>query len=63
MPGLYVTLTSGQEHSKLRMNSSQIQVVEKDAARPYLKYIEDVSKEQARWHKGENYETKNNLLR
>ena len=42
--GIYFALRSGDEHRQLRFNSSQIEHVEKSEERPYLKYVEDVSK-------------------
>ena len=42
--GIYFALRSGDEHRQLRFNFSQIEHVEKSEERPYLKYVEDVSK-------------------
>ena len=42
--GICFALQSGDEHRQLRFNSNQIEYVEKSEERPYLKYVEDVSK-------------------
>ena len=47
--GIYFALWSGDEHRQLRFNSSQIEHVEKSEERPYLKYVEDVSRT-GQWH-------------
>ena len=39
--GIYFALRSGDDHRQLRFNSSH---VEKSEERPYIKYVEDVSK-------------------
>ena len=38
-------LRSGDEHRQLRYRECQIRVVEKPGERPYLQYVEDVSKD------------------
>ena len=47
--GLYFALRSGKEHRALRMNSSQIQLIEKEGERPYLIYTEEVSTNSPAW--------------
>ena len=42
--GVNFSLRSGNEHRQLRYTESQIQVVERPGERPYLQYVEDVSK-------------------
>ena len=42
--GINFALRSGDEHRQLRLNSSQIDLVEKSGERSYLKYVEDISK-------------------
>ena len=42
--GLYFALRSGKEHRQLRLRPCQIELVERDGERAYLKYIEDISK-------------------
>ena len=42
--GMYFALRSGDEHRQLRLHSSQIELVEQDGERPYLKYVKDISK-------------------
>ncbi len=42
--GLYFALRSGREHRQLRLHPCQIQLVENDGERSYLKYTEDTSK-------------------
>ena len=42
--GIYFALWSGDEHWQLRFNSSQMEHVERSEGIPYLKYVEDVSK-------------------
>ena len=42
--GIYFALWIGDEHQQLCFNSSQIEHVEKSEERPFLKYVEDVSK-------------------
>ena len=44
MNGLYFALQSGKEHRQLRSTPCQIEVIEKEGERPYLKYTEDISK-------------------
>ena len=56
--GLYFALRSGMKHRQLRFHSSQIQLIEHDGERPYLKYTEDVSKNQPGGIKGRNIKPK-----
>ena len=44
MNGLYYALHGGKEHRDLRHKPLQIHLVEKPGERPYLMYVEDVSK-------------------
>lgn len=44
MCGIYFALRSGQEHRALRFDPSQIELVEKSGERAFLRYTEDVSK-------------------
>ena len=44
MCGTYFALRSGQEHRALRSCPSQIELVEQEGQRPFLRYTEDVSK-------------------
>ena len=42
--GLFFALRSGDEHKQLRLRPCQIQVMESQSKKPYLKYVEDISK-------------------
>ncbi len=42
--GLYFALRSGREHGQLRLRPCQIELIEMEGERPYLKYTEDLSK-------------------
>ncbi len=44
MNGLYFALRSGAEYCQLRYESCQIELVERQGERAYLKYTEDISK-------------------
>ena len=44
MCGIYFALRSGQEHQVLRFNPPQIELIEKPGERLFLKYTEEVSK-------------------
>ena len=44
MCGLYFALRSGQEHRQLRFQPCQIQLHEPQGGKPYLQYVEDISK-------------------
>ena len=56
--GLYFALRSGREHRQRRFNPCQIEVVEKNYERPYLKYIEDISKNKPGGLKGRKLKQK-----
>lgn len=56
--GLYFALRSGQEHRQLRFAQCQIQLVEKEHERPYLKYTEDISKNRPGGLKGRKLKLK-----
>lgn len=58
MNGLYFALRSGDEHRNLRLNPCQIQVIEKPGDRPYLLYIEDISKNRPGGIKGRKVKPK-----
>ena len=57
-PKQLLALRSGREHRQLRFNPCQIEVVEKDDERPYLKYIEDISKNKPGGLKGRKLKQK-----
>ena len=42
MNGVYFALRSGSEHRQLRSEPCQIQVIEVEGQRSYLKYTEDI---------------------
>lgn len=44
MCGTYFALRSGQEHRALRFSPPQIELIEKEGERSFLRYTEDVSK-------------------
>ena len=44
MCGVYFALRSGHEHRSLRFEPSQIELVEREGERAYIKYTEDISK-------------------
>lgn len=52
--GLYFALWTGQEHRQLRRDPCQIFVVVNPRENPYLKYIEDQSKNKLASLKGRN---------
>ena len=56
--GLYFALRSGQEHRQLRLRPCQIEIIENDGKRPYLKYTEDISKNRQGGIKGRNMKPK-----
>jgi len=56
--GLYFALRSGKEHRQLRSNPCQIELVEKEGERSYLKYTEDVSKNRPGGLKGRKVKPK-----
>ena len=61
MNGLYSALRSGSEHHALRFVPPQIEVVERERERPYLLYMEDVSKNRPGGLKGRR--VKPNIVR
>ena len=56
--GINFALRSGDEHRQLRLNSSQIELVEKSGERSYLKYVEDISKNRPGGIKGRKIKPK-----
>ena len=56
--GLYFALRSSREHRQLRLRPCQIEVIEHENERPYLKYTEDVSKNRPGGLKGKNVKPK-----
>ena len=52
--GLYFALRSGKEHRQLQRSPCQIEVIETQGKKPYLKYMEDVSKNHPGGLKGRN---------
>lgn len=58
MNGLYFALRSGGEHRQLRSDPCQIQVIEKPGQRPYLEYVEDISKNRPGGLKGRKLKPK-----
>ena len=58
MCGMYFALRSGQEHRVLRFHPSQIELIEKPGERPYLKYTEDMSKNNPGGLKGRKHQPK-----
>ena len=56
--GLYFALRSGKEHRQLRSSPCQVEVIERDGERPYLRYTEDVSKNLPGGLKGRNVKPK-----
>lgn len=56
--GLYFALRSGREHRQLRLHPCQIQLIEIDGERSYLKYTEDTSKNRPGGLKGRKMKPK-----
>ena len=56
--GLYFALRGGKEHRNLRQKPSQIHLIEKPGERPYLMYVEDVSKNHPSGLKGRKIKPK-----
>ena len=56
--GLFFALRSGREHRQLRQHPCQIQLVEKEGERSYLKYTEDTSKNRPGGIKGRKMKPK-----
>ena len=58
MNGLYFALRSGKEHRQLRADTCQITLHERSSARPYLEYVEDISKNRSGGLKGHKIQPK-----
>ena len=58
MNGIFLALRSGCEHRQLRADACQITLHERPGQRPYLEYIEDVSKNCPGGFKGRKVESK-----
>ena len=58
MNGLYFALRSGKEHRQLRADPCQITIHERPSTRPYLEYVEDVSKNRSGGLKGHKIQPK-----
>ncbi len=56
--GLYFALRSGREHRQLRLRPRQIELIEMEGERPYLKYTEDLSKNRPGGIKGRKIKPK-----
>ena len=54
MNGLYFALRSGKEHRDLRLNESQISLIQRNGERSFLEYVEDRSKNRPGGLKGRN---------
>ena len=58
MNGIYFALRSGKEHRQLRADPCQITAHERPSTHPYLKYVEDVSKNRPGGLKGRKSQPK-----
>ena len=58
MNGVYFALRSGSKHRQLRSEPCQIQVIEVEGQRSYLKYTEDISKNRPGGLKGRKLKPK-----
>ena len=58
MNGIYFALRSGKEHRQLRADPCQITLHERSSMRPYLEYVEDVSKNRPGGLKGRKIQPK-----
>ena len=58
MNGVYFALRSGKEHRQLRSDPCQITLHERPGSRPYLEYIEDLSKNRSGGLKGRKIQPK-----
>ena len=58
MCGLYFALRSGQEHRQLRFQPCQIQLHKQQGGKPYLQYVEDISKNRPGGLKGRKQKPK-----
>lgn len=56
--GLYFALRSGREHRQLRLRPCQIELIENEGERSYLRYTEDVSKNRPGGLKGRKVKPK-----
>ena len=58
MNGIYFALRSGSEHRQLRGDPCQITLYERPGQRPYLEYVEDISKNRSGGLKGRKLKPK-----
>ena len=58
MHGVYFALRSGQEHRNLRFDPAQVELIESPGQRAYLRYTEDISKNNPGGLKGRKYKPK-----
>ena len=58
MNGIYFALRSGSEHRQLRADPCQITLHERPGQRPYLEYVEDISKNRSGGLKGRKLKPK-----
>ena len=56
MHGVYFALRSGQEHRNLRFDPAQVEFIESPGQRAYLRYTEDISKNNPGGLKGRKYQ-------
>lgn len=56
--GLYFALRSGKEHQQLRFKPCQVELIQRSDKRPYLQYVEDVSKNRPGGLKGRKVKPK-----
>ena len=58
MHGVYFALRSGQEHRNLRFDPAQVELIESPGKRAYLRYTENISKNNPGGLKGRKYKPK-----
>ena len=58
MHGVYFAQRSGQEHQNLRFDPGQVELIERPGQRTYLRYTEDISKNNPGGLKGRKYKPK-----